>query len=62
MKINERNCFHLSKDLVNYTGNIPITFTAKFCKHCGQLWYLRYITDAAGDRDSEYVQFVPTLE
>lgn len=33
----------------------------KFCKHCGQLWYLNRFTDAAGASDSEYVRFIPQI-
>jgi len=56
----ERDCCHVD-DLQNYRGqsHIPEVLRPKFCKHCGQLWYLSRYTDAAGDSDSEYVRCVP---
>ena len=40
---------------------IPDAWRPKFCKHCGQLWYINRFTDAAGASDSEYVRFVPQI-
>lgn len=58
----ERDCC-APEDLVKYSGRakIPDVWKPKFCKHCGQLWYLQAFTDAAGSRDTEYVAYVPDL-
>lgn len=60
--ITERECCH-SDDLQPYRGKhmIPDARKPKFCKHCGQLWYLQRHTDAAGDSDSEYVRYTPQI-
>jgi hypothetical protein len=57
----ERDCCHPSEDLETYRGQskIPDVLKPKFCKHCGQLWYLSRFTDAAGSSDSEYVRCIP---
>lgn len=57
----ERDCCHPQEDLVTYRGQsrIPEVLKPKFCKHCGQLWYLSRFTDAAGSSDSEYVRCIP---
>jgi hypothetical protein len=57
----ERDCCHPAEDLQTYRGSsdIPEVLRPKFCKHCGQLWYLRRFTDAAGSGDSEYVRLIP---
>lgn len=54
----ERECCHPAEDLLTYQGEsaIPSALRPKFCKHCGQVWYLRRFTDAAGASDSEYVR------
>ena len=59
----ERDCCHPSEDLQTYRGSslVPEVLKLKFCKYCGQLWYLNRFTDAAGSSDSEYVRFVPNL-
>jgi hypothetical protein len=59
----ERDCCHVQEDLQTYRGSsgIPEVLKPKFCKHCGQLWYLSRFTDAAGSSDSEYVRFVPDI-
>jgi len=61
----ERDCCHPSEDLQSYKGsamNLPDVLRPKFCKHCGQLWYLNRFTDAAGSTDSEYVRHLPKVE
>ena len=60
----DRECCDQSEDLQTYHGHtrIPDALRPKFCKHCGQLWYLKRFTDAAGSTDSEYVRFVPQLD
>ena len=60
----ERDCCHHGEDLQTYRGKslIPDVLKLKFCKHCGQLWYLERRTDAAGSSDSEYVRFTPQLD
>lgn len=59
----ERECCE-REDLMPY-GGMQETKGApgkmRFCKHCGQLWVLESYTDAAGDRDTQYVRFVPKL-
>lgn len=59
----ERECCDPQEDLQTYRGKhmIPDVLRPKFCKHCGQLWYLESFTDAAGDSDSEYIRYVPVL-
>ncbi len=59
----ERECCHPSEDLQTYKGTttIPTALKLKFCKYCGQLWYLSRFTDAAGSSDSEYIPFIPRL-
>jgi len=51
----ERSCCDMSKDLMPYNG-APIggMIIHAFCRHCGQPFYKRYRTDAAGDTDYEY--------
>lgn len=58
----ERDCCH-QEDLLTYRGqsSIPEKFKPKFCKYCGQLWYLNRFTDAAGSSDSEYVRAVTSI-
>lgn len=59
----ERNCCSYQyDDFLPYKGqsNIPAALRPKFCKHCGQLWYLSRFTDAAGSSDSEYVRCIPS--
>ena len=58
----ERDCCE-REDFVSYAGHgdIPVILKPKFCKHCGQLWVLESYTDAAGDRDTQYVRFIPRL-
>jgi len=54
-----------AEDLQSYKGsamNLPEVLRPKFCKHCGQLWYLNRFTDAAGSTDSEYVRHLPRVE
>jgi hypothetical protein len=60
----DRECCDHREDLQPYHGKhmIPDALKPKFCKHCGQLWYLHRYTDAAGSSDSEYVRFVPLLD
>ena len=55
----ERECCD-REDLVPYSAsaNIPQILKPKFCKHCGQLWVLESYTDAAGDRDTQYVRHI----
>jgi hypothetical protein len=59
----ERDCCH-PDDLQNYRGSngLPHVLNPKFCKYCGQLWYLSTYTDAAGDTDTEYVRYMPELD
>lgn len=60
----ERDCCDQQEDLQTYRGSsaIPEVLRPKFCKHCGQLWYLNRYTDAAGDSDDEYVRYMPELD
>jgi len=58
----ERDCCQ-HEDLITYRGqsSIPEKLKPKFCKYCGQLWYLNRFTDAAGSSDSEYVRGVTSI-
>lgn len=57
----ERDCCNEQEDLQTYKGvsSIPDVLRPKFCKYCGQLWYLDRYTDAAGDSDSRYIKHKP---
>ena len=59
----ERECCEPG-DLESYHGESLMgdARRPKFCKHCGQLWYLVRFTDAAGSSDSDYVRFVPRVD
>jgi hypothetical protein len=59
----ERDCCHPAEDLQSYRGSsgIPEVLRPKFCRHCGQLWYLNRFTDWAGSSDSEYVRHMPEI-
>jgi hypothetical protein len=60
----ERDCCDPREDFLTYRGRsfMGDARKPKFCKHCGQLWYLIRFTDAAGDSDSDYVRFIPQIE
>lgn len=56
----ERECCQIV-DLIRYRGLPPADYansgeSFKFCRHCGQLWVSHRFTDAAGDRDTEFVK------
>ena len=63
--VSERECCDYHEDLVPFRA-IDSSFKphmrAKFCKYCGQVWYLKRFTDAAGDSDSEYVKAIIKAE
>ena len=58
----ERDCCHFVEDLLPYRGasHMPACLKLKFCKHCGQLWYLEAVGDGFGSHESQYTQFVPS--
>jgi len=55
----ERECCNPTTDLFPYKGEILSALGLySFCKYCGQIWVLKRVTSASGDREDILIKYV----